>query len=66
MFLKVVYPNGTSGMVKALTINGLMKAGEIIAFLCSEGWVEVRRKSKNTYGGADRRKTKPQHFFAKF
>ena len=66
MQIKVIYADRTSGMVKASTIDGLMKAGKIIAFYCSEGWVEARRKSKNTYNGVDRRRTKPKRFFASF
>ena len=66
MQIKVIYPDGTSGMVRASTIDGLMKESKIIAFHCSEGWVEVRRKSKSTYDGVDRRRTKPKSFFAGF
>ena len=64
MFLKVVYPDGISGMVKASKLYGLINAGKIIAFHCSEGWVEVRRKNKNPYNGVDRRKTRPEVFYA--
>jgi hypothetical protein len=66
MQLKVIYPDGTSGMVKASTIDGLIKAGKIIAFLCSEGWVEARRKSKSTFSGIDKRRATPISFFAGF
>ena len=66
MQMKVIYSDGTSDRVKASTIDGLTKAGKIIAFHCSEGWVEVRRKSKSTYNGVDRRRTQPQNFFAGF
>jgi hypothetical protein len=55
MFLKVIYPDGTSGMVKAIKLQGLMRLGEIIAYLCAEGWVEVRRKQKIGYRGQERR-----------
>ena len=67
MFLKVIYPDGTSGMVKSSTIDGLTKEGKIIAFHCSEGWVEVRRKRNvEEYKGMDRRKNKPEYFYAGF
>ena len=66
MQIKVIYPDGTSGMVKAATMGGLMKEGKIIAFHCSEGWVEARRKSTGTYKGVDRRRTEPKRFFAGF
>ncbi len=56
MFLKVIYPNGTSGVVRSKAIDGLIKAGKIIAFNCSEGWVEARRKKGNSnYSGPERR-----------
>jgi hypothetical protein len=66
VFSKVVYPDGTAGMVKASTVEGLIKTGEIIAFHCSEGWVDVRRQPKSTYTGENRRRTQPQRFFARF
>ena len=67
MFLKVIYPDDTSGMVKASIIEGLMKSGKIVAFHCSEGWVEVRRKRNiEEYNGIDRRKTNPESFFAQY
>ncbi len=56
MYLKVIYPDGTTGMVKSSTIPGLIKAGKIVAFQCSEGWVEERRKNKERYYGLERRK----------
>ena len=61
---KVIYPNGAIGEVKYSIVDRLMKAGEIVAFQNSKGWVEVRRTSKNTYKGVDRRRTKPERFFA--
>ena len=55
MFMKVVYPDGTSGVVKSKEIEGLIKAGKIVAFHCSEGWVEARRKQNVRYRGPERR-----------
>ena len=67
MLFKVIYPDGSSGMVKSQMLAGLMKSGGIIAFHCSAGWVEVRRRSEaSTYKGIDRRRTKPENFYAKF
>ena len=66
MLRKVIYPGGTSSMVNFSKIYGLMKSDKIIAFYCSEGWVEVRRKSKSTYNGVDRRQTNPDRFYAGF
>ena len=66
MQIKVIYPDGTTDNVRASTIDGLIKAGKIIAFFCSEGWVEVRRKSTSTYNGVDRRRALPKNYFAGF
>jgi len=66
MFIKVVYPDGTAGKVKSSMLDGLMKAGEIVAFRCSEGWVEARRKNKSMYRGINRREAQPEMFFARF
>ena len=57
MFLKVIYRDGTAGMVKASTIDDLMETGKIFTYHCSEGWVEIRRKQSNpNYQGPERRK----------
>ena len=67
MFLKVIYPDLTLGKINSSIIEGMMKAGKIIALHCSEGWIEVRRKGEGVpYSGIDRRKTKPETFFAGF
>lgn len=58
MFLKVMYPDGTSGFERSTIIGQLSKAGKITAYYCSEGWIEVRRKQKNKdYFGPERRKS---------
>ena len=58
MFLKVMYPNGTSGIERSSTVGYLIKSGQIVAFQCSEGWVETRRKKNNEgYLGRERRKS---------
>jgi len=58
MFLKVIYSDGKLGIVKSRTLDGLIKAGQVLAFHCSEGWVEARRK-RNTkdYRGPERRRS---------
>lgn len=58
MLLNVIYPDGSSGMIKSSTLDTLVRMGRIVAFHCSEGWVELRRKNESTYNGKDRRKTK--------
>ena len=67
MYIKVIYIDGTSGTVKPTEIDGLIRLGKIIAFRTSKKWVDVRRRSKkDVYVGDDRRRTKPESFFAKF
>ena len=63
MVLKVIYTDGNPGKVKSSTLEGLKKAGKIIAFHCSEGWIDVRRKSRTNFNGLDRRRTNPEKFF---
>jgi hypothetical protein len=55
MYLKVIYPDGTPGMVRATTIGELIRTSKIIAYQCSEGWVELRRKKNMGYKGGERR-----------
>lgn len=56
MLIKVIYPDGSSGMVRSSTLGKLTKEGAIVAFKCTEGWVEVRRKHDPAdYRGPERR-----------
>jgi hypothetical protein len=58
MFLKVVYPDGSSGFERSTVIGQLSKSYKIVAYLCSEGWIEVRRKQKDkNYSGPERRRS---------
>jgi hypothetical protein len=66
MVLNVIYTDGTSGKIKSSTLDGVRKSGKIIAFHCSEGWVDVRRKNKSAYNGLDRRTSTQEMFFAGF
>ena len=66
MFLNVIFPDGTIGTVKFTTLTNLIKSGKIIAFHCSKGWVEVRRKSKSVFNGVDRRQMNPDRFYEVF
>ncbi len=67
MYLKVIYSDLSMGAERAGAIQDLTKSGKIIAVHCSEGWVEVRRKSKEeTYKGIDRRRNKSESFFAQY
>jgi hypothetical protein len=62
MLIKVIYPDGTFGMARSSSLGRLVRSHEIIAFQCSEGWVEVRRKQDQTlYKGPERRVIKLFH-----
>ena len=66
MYQMVIYPNGTSGIVKPSKVIELERCGEIIAFLGPNGWVEVRRKINSTYNHGNRRNTKADDFYERF
>ncbi len=56
MLINVIYPDGTSGKVRASILNSLIKFGRIVAYKCSEGWIELRRKKDTSnYSGSERR-----------
>ena len=57
MFLRVAYSDGTIGLITSSILGFLSKSGKIIAYQCSDGWIEVRRKQNNAnYSGPERRK----------
>ena len=66
MLIKVIYTGGTLGKLKSSTLEGVMKSGKIIAFHCSEGWLDVRRKCQSIFYGVDRRRANKEMFFASF
>ena len=66
MYQLVIYTNGTSAMVSPSKVIELKRCGEIIAFLGSNGWEEVRRKGNRTYNHVNRRQTKPVDFYSRF
>ena len=56
MFIKVIYPDGTPGKVRSSILRTMIQLGRIVAYKCSEGWIEVRRKKTATnYQGPKRR-----------
>ncbi len=56
MFLQVIYPDGTLGKVRTSNLASMVRLGRIVAYRCSEGWVETRRKrSLPDYRGPERR-----------
>ncbi len=57
MFLKVAYSDGTTGLITSSILGFLSRSGKVIAYQCSDGWVELRRKQKDAnYSGPERRK----------
>ncbi len=56
MFIKVIYPDGVSGKVRSSILRTMIQLRRIVAYKCSEGWVELRRKSNaENYCGPERR-----------
>ena len=40
MLIKVIRDDGTSGTVRSTSLGELVKTGKVVAYQCSEGWVE--------------------------
>jgi hypothetical protein len=59
MFIKVIYSDGSAGMVRSSTLGNLTQSHEIVALQCSEGWVELRRTQNNSHKGPERRVIRP-------
>ena len=59
METKVIYRDGSIGVVDASTVDKIRAEGEIAAYQVSHKWVEVRRKqvSDPNYQGPERRKS---------
>jgi hypothetical protein len=59
MLIKVIYIDNSAGVVKACTLDQLIKKGKIVAFRRSEGWAKVGRDpvrgTGGRYEGPDRR-----------
>jgi hypothetical protein len=57
MLIKVIFSDGSLGMVKSAQLVALVKVGKIVAYKPFEDWVEVRRTQCNgKYQGPERRK----------
>ena len=60
MLIKVIRDDGTSGIVRSTSLGELVKSGKVVAYQCSEGWIESRRKPRkgkaDEYTGVERRK----------
>ena len=58
MMIKVIRTDGTSGKVRSSHFGTTLKSGEIAAYQCSEGWIEVRRvRNGDNYRGFEKRKS---------
>lgn len=58
MLTKVIFSNGSLGKARSSSVDYLTKLGKIVAYQCSMGWVEARRKLNNkTYVGPERRRS---------
>jgi hypothetical protein len=57
MLIKVIYSDGSTGMLRTSRLAKLIKMDRVAAFQSFNGWVEVRRKQPNPkYQGPERRK----------
>jgi hypothetical protein len=57
MLIKVIFTDGSTGMIKASRLGKLVKNHQIAAYQTFDRWVEVRRKQSNpNYRGPERRK----------
>ena len=57
MLIKVIFSDGSNGMIRTSRLAKLVKMNRIAAYQSFEGWVEVRRKQSNpNYQGQERRK----------
>ena len=56
--IKVMFSDGSLGMIRASRLVKLMKLGKIAAYQPFDVWVEVRRKRKSDdYIGPERRRS---------
>ena len=55
MLIKVIFTDGSQGVIKTSRLVEFVKMGDIAAFKPFEKWVELRRKRNEGFMGADRR-----------
>jgi hypothetical protein len=55
MLIKVIFSDGSLGMVRASRLVKFVKMGKIAAYQPFDDWVEIRRKRNTGYKGSDRR-----------
>lgn len=57
MLIKVLYSDGSTGLLRTSRLAKLLRMNRIAAYQSFGGWVEVRRKqSSPNYRGEERRK----------
>ncbi len=66
MLTKVIYADGSSGIVRTCRLAKLIKMNQIASYASFNSWVELRRKKLSEFNGMDRRKAKPEGFYEGF
>jgi hypothetical protein len=66
LLTKVIYSDGSTGMVRTSRLDKLVKASLIASYESFNRWVEVRRKSRSTFNGEDRRQVRKDRFYEGF
>ncbi len=67
MLTKVIYSDGSNGMIRTDRLAKLVKMNQIASYESFNGWVEVRRKSESAFNGEDRRQMmNPDRFYEGF
>ncbi len=55
MLIKVLFTDGSQGMIKTSRLVEFIRMGDIAAYKPFEDWIEVRRKENDGYTGSERR-----------
>ena len=55
MVIKVLFTDGSQGMIKTSRLVELVRMGDIAAYHPFEDWIELRRKRNNGYYGVEKR-----------
>ncbi len=55
--IKVMFADGSLGMVNATRFSKLMRLGNVVAYQPFDVWIELRRKGNTDYFGPERRKS---------
>ncbi len=55
MLIKVIFSDGSQGMVRSSRLVKLIGLGNVAAYKPFDEWIELRRKQKSVYKGIERR-----------